>query len=74
MNGIFPFFGRSYTTALEPSAILFGHGLTDAIQNTHAQLTFSSGESRTLHLELTVFEDRRPVSRVGEVGELEFTS
>jgi galactose mutarotase-like enzyme len=70
----FPHFGRSYTTALEPSVTLFGHGLTDAVENTRTQLTLAGGESRTLHLQLTVFEDRRPVSGVGEDGELEFAS
>jgi hypothetical protein len=70
----FPHFGRSYTTALEPSVTLFGHGLVDAVENTRTQLTVSGGESRTLHLELTVFEDRRPVAGVGEDGQVEFTS
>ena len=70
----FPHFGRSYTTALEPSVTLFGHGLPDAVENTHTQLTLSGGESRTLRLALTVFEDGRPVSGVGEDGEVEFAS
>jgi hypothetical protein len=70
----FPHFGKSYTTALEPSVTLFGHGLVDAVRNTRTQLTVSGGESRTLYLELTVFEDRRPVASVGEGGQVEFVS
>jgi hypothetical protein len=70
----FPHFGRSYTTALEPSVTLFGHGLADAVENTSTHLTLAGGESRTLDLELTVFEDHRPVSNVSKGGELEFGS
>lgn len=70
----FPHFGRTYTTALEPSITLFGHGLADAVQKTCTQLTLPAGESRTLHLESTVFTDRRPLTRVGPDGELEFAS
>jgi len=70
----FPHFGRSYTTALEPSVTLFGHGLVEAVENTRTQLTLAGGESRTLQIHLTVFEDRRRVAGVGEDGEVEFTS
>jgi hypothetical protein len=70
----FPHFGRTYTTALEPSSCLFGHGLIEAIQNTHTQLTLSGGESRTFRLKAILFEDRRRVVDIGPEGELEFTS
>jgi hypothetical protein len=45
----FPHYGRTYATAVEPSACLFGHGLLAAIEQTHTQLTLSDGESRTPH-------------------------
>lgn len=68
----FPHYGRTYTTALEPSACLFGHGLLSAIEKTHTQLTLSGGESRTLHLRAVLFECGREVNRVSLDGEIEF--
>lgn len=68
----FPHFGKSYTTALEPSTCLFGHGLIDAVENTRTQLTLRSGETRTLEIAATLFTDGRPVTNVGPEGGVEF--
>jgi hypothetical protein len=68
----FPHFAKTYTTALEPATSLFGHGLVDAIQNTHTQLTLAAGESRTLQLSTTLFEDCRRVAGVNVDGVMEF--
>jgi hypothetical protein len=68
----FPHYGRTYATALEPSACLFGHGLLAAIEETRTQLTLSGGESRTLHLRAVLFQCGRAVERVGVDGEIEF--
>jgi hypothetical protein len=70
----FPHFAKTYATALEPSTSLFGHGLLDAIENTHTQLTLPAGESRTLQLKAILFSDRRPLRTVTSDGELEFRS
>lgn len=70
--GDFPHFGKSYTTALEPSTCLFGHGLVDAVENTRTQLTLRAGETRTFQLTASLFADRRPVANVGSDGHVEY--
>ena len=68
----FPHFGKSYTTALEPSACLFGHGLIDAIEKTKTQVTLQSGETRRFQLTATLFSDGRGVRNVSPEGDVEF--
>ena len=68
----FPHYGRTYATALEPSACLFRHGLLAAIEHTHTQLTLPGGESRTLDLRVVLFECGRAVERIGVDGEIKF--
>jgi hypothetical protein len=67
-----PHFGKSYTTGLEPSSSLFGHGLVEAIEKTHAQLTLQNGKTRIIQLIATMFADVRSVKNVHADGQVEF--
>jgi hypothetical protein len=68
----FPHFGKTYTTALEPSTCLFGHGLIEAIEKTQTQLTLQGGGTQTLELTATIFTDGRSVKHMFHDGEVEF--
>lgn len=68
----FPHYGRTYTTALEPSSAPFGHGLLAAIHESRTQLTLLPGASRTLHLKAVLFENARGVNGFSQTGEVTF--
>ncbi|MGH9161725.1 MAG: DUF4432 family protein [Vicinamibacteraceae bacterium] len=67
----YPWFGRGYVTAIEPSSSYFGHGLTRIMETTGTQLTIGPGASVTARMRVLFFEGHRPPGRIGLDGTLE---
>ena len=63
-----PFFGKAYTTAIEPFSSYPGLGLPTAMRKTGTHLTFAPGQSRTLELKAVVFEGSERVSGITPSG------
>ena len=64
----FPFYSQAYVTAIEPNSSYPAQGLTTVIETTGTQLTFASGESRTLELKVVFYEGEQRVARIDPAG------
>ena len=64
----YPWYGRAYVTAIEPTGSYPAQGLTTVMEKTDTQLTFVPGESRTLKLKAVFYEGSQRVVRIDPAG------
>jgi galactose mutarotase-like enzyme len=64
----YPWYGRAYTTAIEPNSSYPGQGLTTAMEKTGTQLVLEPGESRTQEIKVVFYEGKERVARIDPHG------
>jgi len=70
----YPWYGRGYALAIEPSSSYPGQGLSAIMEKTKTHLTFAPGESRTLYLKAVLFEGTSRVTGINSAGVVSFAT
>jgi hypothetical protein len=67
----YPWFGRAYVTAVEPTSSYPAAGLTAVMEKTGTQVNFAPGQSRTLSLRVVFYTGHSRVTHVGLDGSVQ---